>query len=114
MWGRHRRAILAFGRERFIPTRVGQTVGRVPGLAADGRFIPTRVGQTGSQASFHPAHTVHPHACGADRSSQLVTVRSLLVHPHECGADVGLPLVSELSLRFIPTRVGQTVVEISR
>ena len=84
VWGIHMSAFGEFVFERFIPTRVGNTVNvavimpgcsgsspRVWGIPDVGRhlnafrrFIPTRVGNTPWVKREIPRRAVHPHACG--------------------------------------------------
>ena len=74
-----------------------------------GRFIPTRVGNRRSCGSVSSASTVHPHACGEQRSCAGRRRGWSGSSPRVWGtAPRRLPPGS--ALRFIPTRVGNSQV----
>ncbi len=53
---------------RFIPTRVGNTIGALDRAKGDQRFIPTRVGNTSlSRNRFGPVHGSSPRVWGIRR-----------------------------------------------
>ena len=95
VWGRWQPRLTATGAFRFIPTRVGQMAQSSTARLTAIRFIPTRVGQmmeataqslarAGSSPrvwgrffvtkSVAPKPAVHPHACGADTSSNAAMI----------------------------------------
>ena len=99
---------LSNGRQRFIPTCVGQMVCPDGRAAGGGRFIPTCVGQIGDGrgdpvqyfgssprawgrlAVIHVSASnmaVHPHVRGADLTHRVRCKRDSAVHPHVRGAD---------------------------
>ena len=95
-----------------------------------GRFIPTRVGNTFSLTDGIQCVPVHPHACGeyipeedqeeakAGSSprvwgilySTAITAYPFSVHPHACGEYFVFEIWCAFLLRFIPTRVGNTLI----
>ena len=74
------------------------------------RFIPTHVGQTQDCGGHRlRRHAVHPHACGADVSFDIVVFLADRFIPTHVGQTYDDCLRSALSARFIPTHVGQTL-----
>ena len=75
------------------------------------RFIPTRVGKTRTSARHYRHLAVHPHACG--ENSRTRTLHHLLSgsSPRVWGKRDPQYLQSDCE-RFIPTRVGKTLVPI--
>ena len=74
-----------------------------------GRFIPTRVGNTDTSTIFRGIIAVHPHACG----EYCVCVRAHGIcsgsSPRVWGIQA-LRAATAAHLRFIPTRVGNTLI----
>ena len=71
------------------------------------RFIPTRVGNTLAPVWPYPQRPVHPHACGEYTGIKCWPLRVAGSSPRVWG--IPLPLVqSPARARFIPTRVGNT------
>ena len=119
--------VVGVWRNRFTPTRVGNTNSTYPRLVASigspprvwgilpprtwgrgcFRFTPTRVGNTVARPILREASPVHPHACGE-------YVRAGNPAIHLCGSPPrvwGIPsdTVRRLAdVRFTPTRVGNT------
>ena len=71
------------------------------------RFIPTRVGQTPNPASRAVQKPVHPHACGADQQDFTAAAGFIGSSPRVWGR-LHRERVLRRAVRFIPTRVGQT------
>ena len=127
MWGRppiQRRFLFGL---RFTPTHVGKTptppelagapVGSPPrmwgrlldhrGADPRGRFTPTHVGKTITQKTVTGRETVHPHACGEDRTRARPSRASTGSPPRMWGRHVHR-LRPHPALRFTPTHVGKT------
>ena len=124
-----RRAWRTYGR-RFIPTRVGRTYQRPEGPPIQAGSSPRVWGGRPDTTAKHRSGSVHPHACGADsgralrysyRNGSSPRVwggpppgphwpRQPPVHPHACGADCRADGNDRDRERFIPTRVGRSVV----
>ena len=105
MWGTGGKRKCSVGRDRFIPTHVGN------GMAA---------------SASKPVSSVHPHACGERGRDHRPACRVCPVHPHACGERViwirprpmkrgssprmwGTAALDQLHAhlhRFIPTHVG--------
>ena len=86
MWGTLPRRRDLSGRDRFIPTHVGNTL--------PGRF---RIGHT----------SVHPHACGEHTAAPVLTDAEIGSSPRMWGTRE--PIRQRLEVhRFIPTHVGNT------
>ena len=73
------------------------------------RFIPTRVGNTNPSYYGALVKTVHPHTGGEYACLPSFWNRHNGSSPHGWGIHL-IPLVSDHNVRFIPTRVGNTLV----
>ena len=71
------------------------------------RFIPTRVGNTPAPGAYVPAPPVHPHASGEHTGEGEQGVGDVGSSPREWGTLLKL-FLSSWVYRFIPTRVGNT------
>ncbi len=85
-WGTRKRGLSSTGSYRFIPTRMGNTPGRIP---QSGRL------------------SVHPHTHGEHISGAVVGRRPAGSSPHAWGTPV-LRERRRPDARFIPTRMGNT------
>ena len=72
------------------------------------RFIPTRVGNTCGRITTAQLPPVHPHACGEHNAITTLSFNCNGSSPRVWGTLKGFILPSPL-MRFIPTRVGNTV-----
>ena len=73
------------------------------------RFIPTRVGNTSGIIRLSGSNAVHPHACGEYLSFISLSDINFGSSPRVWGILCNPPNVPEV-VRFIPTRVGNTLV----
>ena len=80
-----------------------------PGKPPFPRFIPTRVGNTPPAPRPAPAATVHPHACGEYSRRVLRESNRSGSSPRVWGIQ-SPPLLLWWLSRFIPTRVGNTLL----
>ena len=71
------------------------------------RFIPTRVGNTLDEQGRTVVNTVYPHTCGEHINSSRWTIADAGLSPHVWGTLI-THLLKMLCDRFIPTRVGNT------
>ena len=124
-WGTHLRPFAVAVGARFIPTPVGNAVGKsaarrassgssprpwgtrgeLHGSRHDGRFIPTPVGNAVSKVSSAGLMSVHPHARGERVEIDGYTAASTGSSPRPWGT-LGRPENFERLIRFIPTPVG--------
>src|SRR6266508_4414435 len=89
------------------PPRVwGRLAGRHLSFSALG-FTPTRVGTTPSRVQAGRLRSVHPHACGDDRSARMERTRGRGSPPRVWGRLARISIDQDLK-RFTPTRVGTT------
>ena len=73
------------------------------------RFIPTRVGNTSAPASGWRPQPVHPHASGEHIHNLPEELKEVGSSPREWGTLDAL-VRQAVHTRFIPTRVGNTVM----
>ena len=112
---------------RFIPTRVGNTLGVLVHRRTDSRFIPTRVGNTSSPPTVDDLLPVHPHACGeydeqvtydatyrgssprvwGILAEQYAGAADKAVHPHACGEYCFLKPAADLRSEVHPHACGE-------
>ncbi len=71
------------------------------------RFIPTRMGNTSRRKTATWQHTVHPHTHGEHDTELIKRGIRLGSSPHAWGTH-GRVLPAPLRDRFIPTRMGNT------
>ena len=131
VWGTHAKNTPRNMRTRFIPTRVGNTMGFYPFRQPDDgssprvwgtlrdlqitgqelRFIPTRVGNTLSTAAPDSPCAVHPHACGEHTPKLASCTMESGSSPRVWGTRAGTAR-RLCGVRFIPTRVGNTPCQV--
>ena len=128
-WGTGYLAIIQVFDERFIPTRVGNSlmsrywnkgqsvhphsrgeqVRDLPADAWNSRFIPTRVGNRSGPRTCGRERPVHPHSRGEQPSPPRPLASPGGSSPLAWGTGVGGERY-KFSCRFIPTRVGNREV----
>ena len=99
------------GRERFIPTSVGNAE-ECPERGPKRRFIPTPVGNAASCSARIRATSVHPHARGECGRMAIAPACGPGSSPRPWGMHIDI-ISQYIYLRFIPTPVGNALVDIS-
>jgi len=107
--GEHRRGSSGAARDSGSSPRVWGTPELYEVPADRERFIPTRVGNTATNARRQAFRSVHPHACGEHSGRSMRGIAAAGSSPRVWGTQL-LPKPGAAARRFIPTRVGNTPI----